>query len=329
MQSRTKSKVEIQDVENIVCRHFPEEEITRVEELTEGLFNRAYLVTGTGALQKGVVLKIGTSPDIKVLSAEENIMRTEIAVYQMLERTEVLIPRIYAVDTSRSIIDCDYFIMEKLEGVTWKSAQNQLAGEAKERLLEKLGELTAKLHKIKGGHFGYINRKETEQFSSWGAAFAKIVEGYLADCKGFGFILPYERIEKILADNMSLLDEIIEPCLVDNDLFGNCFLSPKLDEIVGTVDFERCLFADPFMDFTSCLTLFDDVEKAPAYLRGYEKEMGKKLVITSHDRKRMTLYYLQKAIAGFAEGYRYEEEFRQKVQGYMKMRMEALLKKVE
>lgn len=329
MQSSTKSDIKITEVESIIKKYFPQEVISEIKELTEGLFNRAYLITGSGVLKHGVVLKIGASPDIMVLSGEKDIMRTEIAVYEMLEGKGVPMPKIYAADTLHDIIECDYLIMEKLQGVTWKSVQLNLDEAVKNRLLKELGRLTARIHKVKGAYFGYINRKEERQSENWGDAFLAMIEDSLADGKRFQFEFPYERVERVVRENIALLNEVKVPCLVDNDLFGNMFLTRDTYEVEGVIDFERSLFADPYMDFTACLTLFDDVEKAGSYIKGYEEETGRKLRISDKDRKRMDLYYLQKASATFMEGYRYAGEFRAQVQGYMRLRVDALLEKLE
>lgn len=329
MESRTKSKVSKEQVMRIMRRHFPQDEVTEITELTEGLFNRAYLIRGTGTLDSGVVLKIGSSPDIPVLSCEKEIMRTEIAVYDMLKDSEVPIPKILAVNTDRDLLDCPYFIMEKLHGVTWKSVQYSMDLQTKSRLLEELGYLTGLIHRKKGTHFGYINRREEDRCKTWGEAYALFMTDCLKDARTFGYDLPYEQLETLLKDSQELLDQIEEPVLVDNDLFGNIFLTPDTFEITGVVDFERALFADPMMDFASCLTIFDDVEKAPEYLRGYERGSGRHIVITSEDRKRMNLYYLYKAVNTYVEGYRYEDAFRERVQGYMKLRIDSLLEDIE
>lgn len=329
MESRTKSKVSEAQVMQVIHRNFPQDEVTKIMELKEGLFNRAYLIQGTGELDKGIVLKIGPSPDILVLSCEKDIMRTEIAVYDMLKKSEVPTPKILEVNTNRDLLDCDYFLMEKLEGVTWKSVQNSMNPQTRSRLLEELGYLTGVMHRIKGTHFGYINRRPEDRCQTWGEAYALFMTDCLKDARSFGYELPYEKLEILLKDYRELLDQIKEPVLTDNDLFGNIFLDPVTFEITGVVDFERALFADPMMDFAACLTLFDDVEKVPEYLRGYERGRGRNIVITPEDRKRMKLYYLYKAVNVFTEGYRYEDTFRGRVQGYMKMRIDSLLNDIE
>ena len=88
------------------------------------------------------------------------------------------------------------------------------------------------------------------------------------------------RLERIDI-RIDLLNEITVPALTDNDLFGNIFLTEKEHKIVGVVDFERALYGDPYMDFASCVTLFDNLDDAGGYISGYEAQIGHPLNITA------------------------------------------------
>ena len=77
------------------------------------------------------------------------------------------------------------------------------------------------------------------------------------------------------------------------------------------------------------MTLFDNLDDAGGYISGYEAQIGHPLNITAHDRKRLDLYFLQKAVLTYVEGYRYDEDFRPRVQGYMGMRIRTLLDRIE
>ena len=68
MFSSTKSNISITDVKKILKKHFPQEIVSDISELTDGMFNRVYSIMGSGALSDGVILKLGTTPDIQVLS---------------------------------------------------------------------------------------------------------------------------------------------------------------------------------------------------------------------------------------------------------------------
>lgn len=53
-------------------------------------------------------------------------MRTEVLVFNLLENTIIPTPKILKTDFSNSIINCDYFIMEKLQGDSWNNLQAEI-----------------------------------------------------------------------------------------------------------------------------------------------------------------------------------------------------------
>lgn len=141
-----------------------------------------------------------------------------------------------------------------------------------------------------------------------------MVDNAINDSKAFGFDLPLDEISTTMSEYRYLLDEIRIPRLVNNDLFGNIMLSRESHEIIGIVDFERCYYADPYVDFISSSMLFENIETAFIFKRGYESYFGRTLTITNNDRIRMILYRLLKALTQYNESHRYEGEYRLQVQ---------------
>lgn len=109
MESKTKSGISREIIAAMVNKHFPGEEILSVEELTEGMFNSAYVIRGSGILERGSVLKIGPGPEAELLTYEKDILRAEVEVYRLLRDRPVKIPGLLAWDYSREHIPCDYF----------------------------------------------------------------------------------------------------------------------------------------------------------------------------------------------------------------------------
>ena len=93
MISRTKTRLSGETVAALTRKHFPTAEIRRIDELADGLFNAVYRISGTGALEKSVVLKVGPSPDAKVLTYERGIMKTEVEVCRLLQGSGVPVRR--------------------------------------------------------------------------------------------------------------------------------------------------------------------------------------------------------------------------------------------
>ena len=113
--SITKNKKDEKMLRKMLRAAFPEQEVERMEELTEGYFNVAYLITLSDKTE--VILKIAPPPELEVMTYENNIMFTEVDTMRRLEReTQLPVAKILFYDNSRSICDSEYFIMEKLKG---------------------------------------------------------------------------------------------------------------------------------------------------------------------------------------------------------------------
>ena len=69
MYSITKSNLSTETIRHLVELHFPKEQVFSIVEFSEGMCNGAWKITGTGSLQKGVVLKAGPSDQVEMLTA--------------------------------------------------------------------------------------------------------------------------------------------------------------------------------------------------------------------------------------------------------------------
>lgn len=130
-------------IRSIVSKHFPGESVNSIEELTEGMFNSAYALWGTGILKNGIVLKTSPAPGTELLTYEQDILRTETKVYELLKDSPVKIPKILACDFSYKEIPCDYFFMEHVKGVLWKNCLQRISPESRRQLMYELGRSSA------------------------------------------------------------------------------------------------------------------------------------------------------------------------------------------
>ena len=158
MKSKTKFNVTDKMIRSIVSKHFPGESVNSIEELTEGMFNSAYALWGTGILKNGIVLKTSPAPGTELLTYEQDILRTETKVYDLLKDSPVKIPQILACDFSHKEIPCDYFFMEHVKGILWKNCLQRISPESRRHLMYELGRRSAVascencLNKIKTSH---------------------------------------------------------------------------------------------------------------------------------------------------------------------------------
>lgn len=143
MKSKTKFNVTDKMIRSIVSKHFPGESVNSIEELTEGMFNSAYALWGTGILKSGIVLKTSPAPGTELLTYEQAILRTETKVYELLKDSPVKIPKILACDFSHKEIPCDYFFMEHVKGILWKNCLQRISPESRRQLMYELGRSSA------------------------------------------------------------------------------------------------------------------------------------------------------------------------------------------
>lgn len=303
MQTATKNNFTDEEIRSLIRRHFPDEEIRKVTPLPGGTFNTLYRIEGSGELSRGVILKTGPGMDVVLPRHERDILRTEYNAYQLLEGQELPIPKIYAGDFSRTVLPCDYFIMERLSGDTWFDHWP-----IKEpRLKYELGVYTARFHQVKGDHFGTLGEDEAGRYDTWGAAFLAMVEDALAEVREQGLPYPGGRLCGAVFSRIAMLDECRTPVLVNFDLWaGNVFVKKKKRyRISGLIDFERSFFGDPLASFASALLLYDDVTKEKDFQEGYTSVTGEPLAISSEDREKMILYEILMFLLAYIESHRY------------------------
>lgn len=330
MKSITKTKITQEQIKKLITVHFPDAKVSTITELTGGAFNAAYLIEGNDSIKNGIVLKIGPEITTEILTYEKDIIHTEVEVYGLLKDRQIPTPKILGYDFSRKSIPCDYFFMEKLEGITWTKALRKISKADRSELMRELGRCNASVHSVEGRWFGYIKEDTRFHFDSWSKAFTAMMNDILNDGRKRGYQLPYDEIEKILRRYKKLLDEVKTPKLVDFDMWaGNVFLR-KNDSfhISGIVDFERCFYGDPYADFTSAMMLFRDVEKEKDFQEGYNEVSNSFLTVNDNDRKRMTLYRLYMALIMLVETYRYGKAYAMVMRLYSKKQIKKILKEL-
>lgn len=331
MKSKTKFNVTDKMIRSIVSKHFPGESVNSIEELTEGMFNSAYALWGTGILKNGIVLKTSPAPGTELLTYEQDILRTETKVYELLKDSPVKTPKILACDFSHKEIPCDYFFMEHIKGILWKNCLQRISPESRRQLMYELGRSSAAVHNVKGNYFGYIKDDKKFHFSTWGGAFSSMMSDILKDGRKRNCLLPYAEIKGAVASCENCLNEIKTPHLVDFDMWaGNIFIDEATcSHITGIIDFERSFFGDPAADFTSAMMLFDNVEDEPDFRKGYSEISNVPLKITDNDRIRMNLYRLYMAVILFVESYRYDEDYAEMIKGHLNKNIAHLLEELK
>jgi aminoglycoside phosphotransferase (APT) family kinase protein len=285
MNSITKTKLSKEQIESLVRKAFGEDKnITGIKEFNDGWFNAIYSISFEDNSE--VVLKVSPTSDIRVLTYERDIMNTEVKVMQLLrESTDLPIPEVYYYDKSRTLIDSEYYFMEKIKGEAYNKVKEKLSKEQRLCIDKQIGACNRKINEIKRDRFGSIAVEE-KTGTSWSEVFIGMVKDVLRNGEEYEVKLPYEYkyIETLFTEHKVSLDKVTEPCLVHWDLHeGNVFVNESYDKIVGIIDFERAFYGDPLIEF--CFGKFYDRKN---FVEGY----GKDLIVSKEDECIRILYDL-------------------------------------
>ena len=290
MYALTKTPVSRQTAESIAAENFNRQSLAACTELTDGMFNSAYLLELSGG-QK-VVLKVAPPEQVRVLQYEKNILRAEVDVLRLLRaRTSVPVPEVLAYDTSRRLLQNDYFLMSYIPGQGLHKLRAQVSAQVSAHLPaenlravdRRVGEYVRQINAIQGPVFGYF-AQPAFHFPTWRAAFSAMLEQVLRDGRqaGVELPLPYESLSARLQPFYPALEEVTSPALVHWDMWdGNIFVDPQTLAVTGILDCERALWGDPLMEVNFGAFGFN-----ADFLEGY----GADLLASPGARQRRKLY---------------------------------------
>jgi aminoglycoside phosphotransferase (APT) family kinase protein len=295
MKTATKPEVSQQQALQLVQHHFgPNTTIEQYSELSDGWFNAGYLLTLSDGQE--MVLKIAPAADVPMLRYEKDIMRAEVELMKIVKHnTSLPIPAFLATDFSRTQLPSDYYFLEKLHGTPLDKVEKKISKPALTAIQEEKGVFLAGLHQLKGDAFGYPTEKGLPQTTSWKSAFEHMIANILEDASDYKVKLPYsiERINRIIDQNLPLLDAITEPALLHFDFWnGNIFVNgePGKYHLEGVIDFERGMWGDPIAEFIVDLGIHPDELENSTMFHAYQQAAPKPLVIDEDTKRRIRLY---------------------------------------
>ncbi|MEV0271867.1 aminoglycoside phosphotransferase family protein [Hamadaea sp. NPDC050747] len=283
MESVTKRKLTPDDIRQFIRAGLgPDAEVVTHSEFTEGFYAAVHAVTLADGRQ--VVLKVAPDPALRQLRYEVDLMRTEIEFYEKAAAAGVPLPRLWHADP-----DTGFMIMERLGGGLFSEVKKDLSAAEIREVRQRIGELSARLHRVRGELFGYPRRDGRTRSASWRESFLAIIADILADAEEFGRDLtrPVSEVRALFDRHAAALDVVTEPALVHFDLWdGNIFVrrEPGGWAVEGIIDGERALYADPILELVSLIT-FCGPEEAAAVVDGY---LGRPL--TDEEQLRLCLY---------------------------------------
>lgn len=298
MESKTKNKKTREQIERMARRAFnglglaTGEEAVR--ELKEGWFNVAYNIRLADGRE--VILKIAPPLEAEVMLYEKNIMATEAATMRLVrDNPAIPVPEIYCFDNAHDLCDSDYFFMEKIYGDNLEHVKATLPAETQAAIDMQIGQIIREVNGFRGSYFGYDGNPDLRA-STWREAFIKIMDALLEDGarKNVVYDFSYEDLRSTVLKHAPALEEVTTPCLVHWDAWNPNFFV-KDGKVIGIIDFERALWAEPLMEAQFRQFGGDEINNS---MRGYGKTS-----FTFAEQQRNHLYALHLALVMNTECY--------------------------
>jgi aminoglycoside phosphotransferase (APT) family kinase protein len=198
-----------------------------------------------------LVLRISPPDDAGFLFYERRMMAQEPPIHALLRaETTVPVAGVLAYDDSRSLLDRDYLLMERLPGQPL--IEMELAGAKLDGVLEQVGIYLAQMHALVADRYGYLGpHHPMAPQATWVEAFTVMWNKLLDDVVACG---GYTREE---ADAMRRLLDVYRPhferhvpaSLLHMDVWSQNILVDDAGQVTGLVDLDRALWGDPEIEY--------------------------------------------------------------------------------
>ena len=256
-------------LQRLVVDHLPLDPAHLVfEPIRTGKHNTSYYV---GGWETELVLRISPSDDAGFLFYERRMMAQEPQLHALLRaETAVPVAEILAYDDTRTLVDRDYLLMQRLPGRPVIEAG--LTNRELDGVLEQVGVYLRQMHTLVADRYGYLGAHQPmEAQPSWVEAFVVMWNKLLDDVVACGGYTEEE------ADAFRRLLEIYRPhferpvpaSLLHMDVWSQNILVDQRGRVTGLVDLDRALWGDPEIEFA--VLDYCGVSE-PGFWRGYGQE---------------------------------------------------------
>jgi len=195
--------------------------------LQEGVSNPAYIINDE------IVLRI------KKDSREFKFEKEKFLFDLLKKKTDLPVPKVIDLDTSKKIIPQDYILLEKLPGELLKKSFSKLSQDQKKKLAYELGLFLAKIQSIHFKTIGHFKPDKLVKDMSWPTFVWGIYTDSLKGIKKGKFLDEnlITRISLFIKNNKNLLDVKFKPSLIHSDYNGGNILIHN-GKISGIFDME-------------------------------------------------------------------------------------------
>lgn len=242
----TKNKLSNKIIERIISRYFPNKKILSIVELTEGMFNAVYNISFEDG--SGSILKVSPQNAEGLMSNEINLMSAEVQAMNIIRQYDfVHVAEVQVYDTTKTLCDSDYFVMERIKGDNWLFVKDRMSEENRKQIHNEIGVIQKQMTQIKGTSFGLLG--DEKRFASLFDFFYELMTNVLNDVKAKQIEIGVSKeniLEKLNMDKM-IFGEVKESSLIHWDMWeGNIFV--KDYHVSGIIDWERAMWGESFMD---------------------------------------------------------------------------------
>ena len=274
-----------EQIEQIMRKHFPSTNVTRIQPVTTGKFNSSYFVS---TAENDYVVRIAPAKSEFFVFYEKNMMAQEPELHQIIrQQTSVPVPEIFVYDTDHDIIANDFLIMQRLPGRPASDARF-LTNRLWHKALFQIGDFLRQVHDLTAEHYGYLGAHHPmPPQQTWHEAFAIMWSKMICQ---LGEINAYsENDVQFLLDLFEKHSDIfhrdVPASLLHMDVWAQNILVDANGNVTGLLDWDRALWGDPEIEFA--VLDYCGISE-PAFWHGYGRERDE-----SPDAKiRFVFYYL-------------------------------------
>ena len=238
-----------------------------VKPIPIGLFNESFYVRTTEG--PDIVVRVAPPDDAGFVFYERGMMAQEPEIHSIVRRrTGIPIPRVFAYDDSRTVLDRDALIIERLPGRPLST--RRLDRRAVDRVLEAVGACLRTLHRTcTARQYGYLGaHAPMAPADSWIDAFSDMWDRLISDLEGCGVYRPEdgEMARAALRTHEAVFDYNEPAALLHMDVWAQNVLVDDEGSLCGILDWDRALWGDPEIEYAVLDYCGFDTE---AFWRGY------------------------------------------------------------
>ena len=170
----------------------------------------------------------------------------ERVAYELLAQSTVSVPRVVALDETRTIVPYDFIVLTRLPGVNIAESKDVLTQTQVRELARQAGINLALIHSFAFERFG---RLRSLDFYSWSDYFTDYVRRYERSAQLYGLLddVTKHRLDSVLERAQPLIDRVTHGVLVHCDFHYENILHER-GKLTGILDFEWAIAGDPAND---------------------------------------------------------------------------------